>query len=758
MSKYVVNVNTAALHLMDASINPMGDAIVTAVLTKQGITATLLKSTLNNIGSKIPQFHAYAKNDYTLALPTGKTRAIDSIDNADLALIIATDIGYPDGVLVSDNSYTTISPALMAQPYLLANRSYEPRQNEIYIFPDDMVFDDVWVEAGDNIELVSSDDLPKRVTIESILLSTDGLNAEIAYDLWLKLDSTWLLNSATYIESISIPGVASIEWDLDYLFALYQKLDNQGSPLSEVYAWIYNLADGTYPSLYGVDNELPADEFLPVVPIRYNNDDYTDISREADPLFITSKRLLKKINIDFEEMGVKLNANPSIADIDHAYVMFGVDLQSNNSASIQYLHKFFGYLYDLQLVDRIRFLDSLNDPSVNLTVGNSYRSAVGGVRNFEEYGLDLTIKHEYINSFLVDGTVDRGRPGDSRKSFEPYTVMVPAGPGNMYGEGDGSDYVIPLVAQTRYKLVLESQVAPNSIWRLEVHGLETKNSIYASRNHSIITTLADIAVDPENSNLIIPVQYRLAQELTMRQRNAFYADSALMVINSYQITKLKWYQRGWFKVILIIIVIIIIAYTGQAWLMNLALKTGIDLAIYLAVSALVVAAMDMAFDWIVDEYGEKLGIIGAIILAIAAIVLTQGRGTKAAMEFMMTTAQTMLQASTVLISSVNEFLIEEAVEITNEYADFTDKLEERNAELKTATDLLGMGRDINPLMFSGNRIRIVYETPRNMIQRTLRIADNTMYILHDEIPNFISNRLKLDRGISADLYNMNTYS
>ena len=757
------------MHLVDASQDPLKEAVLSAIIGNTLIPETIIESMLNGMGIKMLWAHKYAKESYTLELPTGKTRELGFISNADLAPIIANDIVYPDGVLVSGNAYTVITPSLLILPYLSATRGYNLETNEIIYFPVGVVFEDVCVgtnEQGDCNSWNDADTYPQRMTITDISISENMLDAEVTYALWLLLTKTedidenttrtykqWTLNSNTYTETVPIPDVANVTFDEECVFAFYQKLDSYGIPIPEMLSWVYTLSDNTYPSLNIDTTEQPLDEFLPVVPLRYDNVDYTDVSKEDTDLYITSEILLKKLGLDFVYLGERINENPDVGDIDHAYVMFGVDVQSDFSNSMLYLNKFFSHLFDLQIEEQLDYFINLSNPDIFHPPKNSYVSAVGDISNFIEYGLNLTVKYSYITSTIIIGKIDNGRTGQSRKSMEPYTVMVPSSSGISY---TGVDKLVP---ETRYKLVLETQESQNIIKRIVVTGLEVTNTIYG--DHSVITTVGDVATDPDEHNLILPLQFNLAQDMKLPQRNALYADASLMVLNSYVKVKVKWYASSWFKAIIIIVAVVITIYTwGSTAKFWAALVAAVGSKV---VAALIIAALfftiQVTFKWIVKEIGSELGIIGAIILTIVAVVLSRGTSTITLLEFTMSTAQLMLQSAMALISATNDFLIEEGEAILNEYIDFSKKIEDRWEELKTAQELLEWKSDLDPLMFGRPaRYKIVpSESPDAFYQRCLGLAGNTGFVIHDEIPNFISTRLTLDRSVSTDMYSMNSY-
>jgi hypothetical protein len=158
---------------------------------------------------------------------------------------------------------------------------------------------------------------------------------------------------------------------------------------------------------------LDEDAFMPVIPLRYWNVDYTAGALRDAPLYITSKKLLNKIKIKIDDLADALNANPNIGEIDHAYLMFGINVQATTDLGIRYLVKFFDHLYDISHSQQTYTTTMLagNLPEVNQYHFNSITPPVSGVIELDEHGLDINITYDFITSGFTNeviGAVDKG--------------------------------------------------------------------------------------------------------------------------------------------------------------------------------------------------------------------------------------------------------------------------------------------------------------------------------------------------------------
>jgi len=440
--------------------------------------------------------------------------------------------------------------------------------------------------------------------------------------------------------------------------------------------------------------------------------------------------------------------------MDHAYIMYGVNLRTDVPESLRYLHKFFESLYDLQSSNQVEYdLKRLSMTGYGESAVNTFAAAVpNNTGVFDEYGLQLFLDYDYIKSLPSVGIVGNGRVGNITKTFIEYTEQVFIG--YTYHKDGGPDqptYVTP----TKGAIILTLQVATNIIHKIEVYGLELRNSIYRGRYEH--TSMLDVIRDENENNLVIPLQYQMAQSFPLKSRNPLYNDALIIVVNSYQVTKLKWYQSSFFKVIITIVAVVLIIvalWFGRVEIAAAIAKGLVAILTLVAITILISIAVTLAAKFIVKEFGLENSILGAIILTVVAVVLfIMGRG-DAGSKFLLTAASYVMQGATAIISAANEFLIEQAAEILSEYEAFTALYNEAKKELEVSADLLKNKIDVNPLLFTRpERFRIVpNETPDAFYKRCLELPSNTMHLIHEEIPNYFTARLTLPRTLPIEMY------
>lgn len=739
-SKTKIYVSSAAMHLMDAGKDPLVDAIMSAILENENIVDKLMDTILNSSAIFMKQAYRYARDDYTLGLPSGKAVSFFEVDEETVAPIIQTDLGLDDPVLVDYAFSTPGSVSLSILPELTRLRGYNITTGQIVTPPPG------WDIVG-ALNVISYDTDEHRVIIKYTEESADLTQVTVTYELqvWTSLTvldeviSKWItIDEYDEVFTIELP----ITGGALYVVARYQELNDQGIVTSPYLFWFYDTSLGLYDELSGDAQDYPEDTYLPVVPIRYNNVDLADDDHLETPLYITSEKLLKKLKINIQTLRNRLNENPDIGEIDHAYVMWGINLQTDFSPSLWYLGQYFDHLLDLSNITKAGFDASNGSSSNNYEIGTipisststTLFDAVGDVIafattsnlvGFTEHGLNISLAYDYITSTTSIGSI--GRPGTATKEIDAS--------GN---------------------LRIKMQINKYTIQEIYVVGLVHRNLIY--KNKAVATTPAMVAADEDENNLVIPIQYQVADGMTLWQRSLMYNDATLMIINSWVKVKIKWYQRGFFKVILILITIVIAVFTQQYWLVPLVAAMGaggIALLLYVMKMVLIYLAVNLLAKYIVKTWGAKLGILLVLIGVVLTIIAPASGGTFLA-DFLIVTSQTLMQMSTALISAANEWIVDEANNTANDYKDFAENLKDRYSELQLLTeDTLGNRMDIDPLMFTRTQFIPVFESPDDMINRCLNLPSNTYAIASTACEHLVDRALTLKRNIQPAIYSQN---
>lgn len=363
-------------------------------------------------------------------------------------------------------------------------------------------------------------------------------------------------------------------------------------------------------------SDVSGGTFFPFVPLRINNAPLTDVTYPE--VYSGGKRLLKRtLNVKLDELLEKIEDNPSIGDIDYAYVNFGVSLNVQENACKKYLYTFFKMLQEAQPVP-----DALGTWGIEMaaavasvTAWNEWKSnQVGATTQTAE---PVIIPYPTLPDYSIRIASD-GRPVmnyDMLIKWVGISEEIGSGlgkPSAKFGElwfvQDGSDsYEIvannvsdgvmpapPIVVQ-HIKLYWQDSI---NTWRsLRISGLAHKNTIYGGK--AVAITAWEALADTDESGFIVPLHDTIFKQLSLSDSTQMSTACCFVVFNCYTIVKQKWYQTTIFKLIIFIIQVLF----------------------YGLVTALIIMATTAAIEKVATAiFGDKLGGLIVAIINVALVV------------------------------------------------------------------------------------------------------------------------------------------
>lgn len=529
---------------------------------------------------------------------------------------------------------------------------------------------------------------------------------------------------------------------------------------------------------------VTADGYFPMIPLRINNSFVSSSNRPA--LYEQSKKAFKKaLNDDFDKIIDKIEDNPDLGDIDFAYIVFGVSLNTKENAGKKYLYKFF------QRAVQYTQTSPADSNSWNTGVYDNYQSDYDAWSNWRDNAI-------HQNEVTEGGGGGGGGPVGPRPS-EPTRPVISGPPlSNVRIKSDksvGFDMEIDwesvvettgtgqawvgaksgelqfvtsavrnlnvyslwssLIGSLRSDTVKLFWQDSATTWRcLTIKGLVHKNYIWEGKFAETIAS--DAIADDEESSFIVPLNADIYKKMSIVDSTQLSTVCANIVFNCYQIVKKKWYQRGWFKVVLFIIVIVIIVMnpaiggaTGAGLLgANAAVGVALGLSGLLATIAGAIANMIAAMivtrliGYVaVAAFGEELGMIIATIAAAVTLQVgsaLQAGQSMASMWGSMMNVQNIMQLTSVLGNGYAQAMGADAQkyaiktqEVMKDYAEQTKELEERYSSV------LGYGNSyIDPLSLTETEYPVV-ETSQAFVTRTLMTGSDIAELSNDMLTHFV---------------------
>lgn len=512
--------------------------------------------------------------------------------------------------------------------------------------------------------------------------------------------------------------------------------------------------------------------YFPFIPVRIDNRFIEDGYYE-DLLPLVRKAVRKSIKGSFDEIVSKIKKNPSLGDIDYAYLVFGVSINVKESSCRRYIYEFF--------------------QNALLTTGPT----VNAYKQWRTLWYEAKQSQEYWDSWREQQT-DSGQPlfGKPEPVIIPYPllpsyrVQVSSSGGLNYNlstiwagleETTGIGKLKPdavagdiwfeyggiekfskklrtanqifNTVQSIENVLLKYQDTSNT-WRvLSFYGLRSQNMIYGGK--SVDISAWEGISDTKESGFLIPLHEESFKSTALVQSTQMSTACVFMVFNCYQVVKQKWYQSGFFQIFIVIAVIVVSVYTGgasagsSAGLLGSSATVGATLgftgtaALIVGAAANSIAAMILAS--VISKastllFGEKLGaIIGTIASIMAVQIGTSLANNKAwsASFAQMMKADNILKLSVSAANGVSDYM----KAVTNELVNSTNQVIQEYKEQSQivaeayARNFSNSGVLLDPATITESAEGL-FEKPESFFQRTLMVGSDVAEMSLNMIDQF----------------------
>lgn len=363
-----------------------------------------------------------------------------------------------------------------------------------------------------------------------------------------------------------------------------------------------------------------------------------------------------------------------------------------------------------------------------------------------QQALDIEITWSYITKTVKSGQIMvNAKPRYTDTSMEGVVTTYDL----------GHDYVY-----SQSGLTIRKQIDEDTYEELNIQGLMFYNWVYQNQKVEIWAWQAFYKEGEEG--FIIPLNDLIIKRMNYRDSTQMAFESAHVVLNCYQIVKTKWYQRSWFRVVLLVIAIVITVFTWGAdggssiaavLAMNAAIAIGATgaLIVWVAATIYVLGAMILAkiLSAVATKlFGEKWG---AVISAIASIYLMGAGGFggsvgATASTLTSVTASTIINISMSVVNvyaayiqgSMKEFMVDSRDDKT-----LTDT-EKRIKQIAKMTEQ-NLGNHLDDFDLQGyiQATSVQIEKPAEFLGRTLLVGGDICEITHGLVNDFAEVGLQL---------------
>lgn len=586
----------------------------------------------------------------------------------------------------------------------------------------------------------------------SVVISTAFIdNGDITYwaQRWLLLNKpeaytqAWLVDYDPIIKkaTISYPTGSDDEFypgnfssERRYVVAYYTQIFAPGSGMApKPLVYIYRIG-GSNTVLNALSRDLTkSQDIFPIIPLRLNNVPISHSSFEDD-YDQHAKAFKKATGKPMIEMLAAIDDNPNVGDIDYCFLVHGVELNTVEPEGQRYLYEFFRDRIPQQKTSEADFTNwvaSVSEYKSQSEIKKAWllaqKDPLNTLFGTVEPILGARVELEYsrfethcpkLNYYTHLGWVTiveevgtgLGKPDAERGDFWTESLTDLTIPGVMFAIEDGVDQWAK-GALARFRLFWQDE--EDSYRFLTVYGMVHENFVYAGK---VVQTSASEALEEvEESGFVVPLHYPTLKKLPLTTATQLAISNRILVFNCYKQKKQRWYQRGIFRIILMVAIVVVSAvfFPAAGGLLGANAALGATLGFTgtagLIVGGIVNAVAAMLLMTVIESaavslFGEKLGFILGAIASFMTMQYVAGFMTNGSWIFNlgdMIKVENLLKLTNAVSQGVQKWaawevgqLQEEALEDYNDYNDTRRQIEKKYLEE------FGYGQAaINPLLF-----------------------------------------------------------
>lgn len=721
-SKKKTYVGTSVSRVVDDASVPDSakTGAIKAVLENGDVSEYILDEVLGSIGLKADRLYEYAKKNYPIGLPT-KTFQSRSQGQVEVSTILQSIHGSPVNIL-----YSNVGPPNLTHigwMKLIGNHGYNPTTNEITslstgtkkVYLDNMIillpeetadqYDTGALEkwgispaAGYKPWEPFNSDLPSVISFSPVM-RVPGLPDELIRVVHGYSEKVGLETTVTR-GSFDMDTVGIID-EAEYFHVKYEVN-------GETKYWMYQRGLGTYPSLDNLfDNNAQLGSFYPLTYLRYDKKPMnTDTSSDV---YKTSKRMMKYLGLDYDDLVDMVHENPDIEQVEQAFLMFAIPANTTDQMEQRYLYNFFDEMY---LADGGMPPSSSPYGSFNLEAATNVKNAVVIQDSLFKMGLNTSGLQKFMKAGI------KAKVGEYNSEFGTEEL-------DMYYL-DENGYPIPGKQTLDYHSYIK-QISDNLYQEIRVYNLQMVYHIYGNYTAT---------GDDDQEILLIPLDKSIVDSFTVPEKERLISRALHFVFNSRTTVSLKWYQTGIFQAFIIIVAIVVTVMSyGASWQTLAAAIAGGGAGAVLAIQTILIGIVNnliyaYAFKLFVQAVGPEFALLVAIV-AVAYGGYTMLNETKSLW------AENLLMVGNGLMKGVDTFYQNQMIGLQSEYLEFTSLAEKMEKDLKDASDALMASSHISPYVVFG-------EKPDDFYNRTIH-SGNIGARSIDAVSNYFDIALQLPK-------------
>lgn len=440
--------------------------------------------------------------------------------------------------------------------------------------------------------------------------------------------------------------------------------------------------------------DVSTGKHLPNVYIRLKGEDmFTDDHVDTEA-YKSSKVLCNKLGFNYRNIAEELMDNiDDKSDIKDLFISFRLNPNDDDPIIAEYFYHYFSELYKDADAKRV----STDGKSDNLKYISE--QALGKVSYvISDNMLSTGVSFKGIGYRNVVGTI--GDVGTFNSSYGRVVISTDG----FRGRGIFNS---PIYVNRHY---FRQQVTATTYREYFVDALSIQQDL--ATGHTV-------SASGDSDNLVIPVDVQTVNKRMLRHKHWLLSKAMSLVVTTVKVVKIKWIQRGIFKVIMFVIAVIISFFTGGAGMVwYLALLQAIAYAVVIQVVITVISKLLTAL-------GIDASIVAVIIAVIAIAVGSYANAAKTTVAGL--NAVQIMQISNVAFGVSSQHIQIAMKQAIKAFETFKDMMEDKLDSIEEQRKLLGLEDggtiDVYTLLSDQpSRTEIRYgESPVSFYERTLSV-------------------------------------
>ena len=727
--------------LKDEDIPPNSVTVGTlqAIFQDGDIASHILEELISNIGVKAERMYRYAANHYSYGLPSGTTYSgVHGLDEVEA--LLASIEGGP--VLVEYARFGSINNYHAAWMQLIADHGYNPDTNSFSALST-QIGHTVYLESfkvvipQEIFDTLGSSNLEQWGTSSTAGYTPERAAQDEALAAIRKPDKVMVSSTAvsehiivtyTWTEPLFAPAHLYPEGLGRYKQGTFtlplDQYDGESDFFHVKYSvngqtkyWLYEMDTGVHPVLEEL-YDTPPEAIGTYFPFAYFRLAKKSMElKEGTAEYNTSKKLVKYLGINYAEMIEAVHDNPDIKDVEQAMMIFAVPPETDDPIEARYLFDYFRSQYYLQNTSQHSQAYSGPMEFFRATRAHNKNTTIIADSSFR-----MTLGNDGIYRRMVFGSI--GQVGvhtaDTYRKAKSYEVIN-------YESGLPEERGYE-VSMHRYRHQVDDSLYEEIV-------VERMRLVY--RVFGKYVTVGDETGDKvEKKILLVPIDRAITTNYSLPVRERLYFRSLHYVFNSRVVTKVKWYQSGFFSFLITAIAFVIAVFTFQpqlaAWGASMAaagwsLKA---LVMTLAMNLIKQVVVQLAIKLFVKIVGAEFAFLAAVIGFLAAGYFKLTGGIEGAPW-----VDTLLQVATGITQGISDVMAEAMNDLMIEAEQFGLYAEEKIELLDSTRKLLEGNNLLSPFVIFG-------ESPNDYYNRTVH-SGNIGILGISAISNYVDIALAL---------------